>query len=579
MQIHKKTRIKRGTILIIILLLVLNTALAQTIKKEEIKLLAIADNGTKKIGAQAVLELEITPGNERVYLETYPLTKITTQASLRFAQQIACKKLEKDCTNYNFLWSLKALPGLVGGPSAGAAAALLVSSLLLNKEIPKDLAITGTINSGGIIGPVGGIKEKIKAASQNGIKKVIIPKGTKSTDEQNKTINITNYAKKLNLTLYEVNTLDEVLRIALKQTEKENNQTLKINPRYKTIMKSIANDLCNRTKNFAGKTETIKNLTKKAKKALEKKEYYSAASYCFRANTASKQELYNKTKYSKEEKQEKLAQLEKDIENFTKTLKNKTKTTITDLQTYMAVKERTTEAQELIKEINKTNITKEDMQNIGYAEERLFSAKTWAKFFDGQDEKLQLDTEHLKKSCISKISEAEERFNYVSDIIKNNLAGIKEEIDRAKKYMLNKQYIMCFYDASKAKAETNVLLSLLGASNEYVKELTNLKIKVAKEEIIKSLQKNIFPIIGYSYYEYAKTLSEFDEAAALVFAEYSLELSNTDIYFKKEKTKKTEIKISQDLITGIVLGIIAGLIISRLSKEKKKKKKKKKDTQ
>jgi len=66
--------------------------------------------------------------------------------------------------------------GNIDGPSAGAAMALAIISVIENKKIRQDAAITGEISIQGKIKPVGGINEKIYAARQAGMKQVIIPK-------------------------------------------------------------------------------------------------------------------------------------------------------------------------------------------------------------------------------------------------------------------------------------------------------------------------------------------------------------------------------------------------------------------
>ena len=61
------------------------------------------------------------------------------------------------------------------GPSAGVAMFMALASLMTDRTIRSDTAMTGEISLRGLVLPVGGIKEKVVAAHSAGIKRVMLP--------------------------------------------------------------------------------------------------------------------------------------------------------------------------------------------------------------------------------------------------------------------------------------------------------------------------------------------------------------------------------------------------------------------
>ena len=70
------------------------------------------------------------------------------------------------------------------GPSAGITMATTFVSLLMNKKIKPNLAMTGELSLTGQVLPIGGLREKTVAAKRNKIKTIIIPKANERDLEE-----------------------------------------------------------------------------------------------------------------------------------------------------------------------------------------------------------------------------------------------------------------------------------------------------------------------------------------------------------------------------------------------------------
>ena len=95
------------------------------------------------------------------------------------------------------------------GPSAGITMATAVLSAIIKKPVRADVAMTGEITLRGRVLPIGGLKEKILAAKNAGIKTVCIPKKNEKDVEE-----IATEIKK-GLEIIFVEQLSEVLDVAL----------------------------------------------------------------------------------------------------------------------------------------------------------------------------------------------------------------------------------------------------------------------------------------------------------------------------------------------------------------------------
>ncbi len=95
------------------------------------------------------------------------------------------------------------------GPSAGVAIVTSLVSEMSGRPVRRDVAMTGEITLRGRVLPIGGLKEKVLGAHRAGITTIILPKDNEADIDD-----VPEEARK-DLTFHPVETLDEVLKLAL----------------------------------------------------------------------------------------------------------------------------------------------------------------------------------------------------------------------------------------------------------------------------------------------------------------------------------------------------------------------------
>ncbi|MAG08093.1 hypothetical protein CMO89_01360 [Candidatus Woesearchaeota archaeon] len=606
---------KQKLVLIFLIFLVLPVVYAN---EGHMKLLAVSESEHGYVGNIADLYLELKEGSGRVFLDTFPITKSDTQISTRFAKEIACDFLDMDCSNIDFIYTITADSAIIGGPSAGAAIAVLTVSMLKELEIDEEVSITGSINSGGFIGSVGGLKSKIDAAASIGIKKVMIPKGERfvkddgeesviifsediiskiineTLEDDNGTIDIVVYGRSKGVEVKEVSELNEAVYEFTGMLLEEPAGDISIDLAYKDTMKSLAVLLCNRSKGLlekvesfnvtnktdfqAGTEEDAKNFTMLSEESFANQRYYSAASYCYGANVKYGHLLLNLQNLTNKDVLDIVYSMRKRASDVDDEIQEREIKSITDLETYMVVKERLIEAEDYLDrswlDINNTG---DSLYNLAYATERLYSVIAWSNFFGVEGEKFSFDKEIVRQSCIKKISEAEERYQYFSLFYPGLLDSTRKEIDHAYADLNNSDYELCLFKASKAKASANVVMTVLGTKEEQIKDVVEQKLEIVKKNIAKAT-KDMFPILGYSYYEYADSLKDSEPHSAMLYGEYALELSNLGMYFKeRKKAYLSEVdfaEIDVELLYALLFGLCFGFLFGYMVRSRKSSKRK-----
>ena len=135
--------------------------------------LAVGNKGGKVIP----VTLQLIDGNGRLLLDVSdPILYTDTQQSARIALEVAQKYTGINLKNKDLIISISE-QGVVSGPSAGALLTTGIIALLENKDLNKQVTMTGQILPNGSIYPVGGLVEKADAAKAKGFTKILVPKG------------------------------------------------------------------------------------------------------------------------------------------------------------------------------------------------------------------------------------------------------------------------------------------------------------------------------------------------------------------------------------------------------------------
>ncbi len=103
--------------------------------------------------------------------------------------------------------------GFIDGPSAGALTTAGLIALARGDEIKDDVTMTGTINATGMVGPVGGIPEKVLGAANKDFTKVLIPLGQRNApNAKGRTVDVVRVGSRNGVKVVEVGDIYEAYR-------------------------------------------------------------------------------------------------------------------------------------------------------------------------------------------------------------------------------------------------------------------------------------------------------------------------------------------------------------------------------
>ncbi len=519
-------------LLFLFFLVLFSFSVFAVIESGSLNIYAVSTGGE---GVKATLNLEIKPGSGKIFTSIDPLIGTSTQTTEKTAVDVAREFFDK-VDSYDYFFTINSNVSEVTGPSAGAAMTLLVTSMLLDKEFPKNVSITGTITNEGFIGAVGGVYAKTKEASETGIDLFLIPKGeamqTVKLKDGVKKINLVDYApKNLGLKVVEVKDIKEAIEFAFSDVN-----SIDVNasveeplpefvpepisiPDYLKPFKKITEEELVKTKTIISKAKTNLSNTrlddsstlallleilddaektfKKAEGLNESNYLYSAANYAFLAKINSTvvsliAENPDLLKENSTSLSELVSSLEKEISKLENDLNSNYP--VEKFEWFVTAQQRLSYAKIFVNKLNSTQTvvvggSKYDVQSVEITrlQDYLF-AKSWfeiAKSFynNSGDERVITSIDFFKNSMDSML---EETSKLIDSKDKNDVKDIVRRIDASKIQKSNGWFIGSLFDAASAHGLALSDSFTSTDSNELKQELSkrinDLKQKILREK-------------------------------------------------------------------------------------------------
>jgi hypothetical protein len=129
-------------------------------------------------GAMVNVSVEVESGRGRVLVQTTPLMGVVFQDAANVAVLVAEEQSGVNLSGSDVIFSIQAPNEVssIDGPSAGALMTTILLSVMEGFPVNESVTLTGTIETDGSIGQIGGAVEKGQAAAASGKTLLLLPR-------------------------------------------------------------------------------------------------------------------------------------------------------------------------------------------------------------------------------------------------------------------------------------------------------------------------------------------------------------------------------------------------------------------
>ena len=551
---------KQLLLLVFLVLICSCTVNAQFVNETEVTVKAVAvTTGEQPTGVVINITVIITPGNGKIFVSTSPFTQIDMQGSAQLAALTACDILGMDFLSYDFFYTIESEAPIVGGPSAGGVMTIATMAALKNLQINDRVFMTGMIYPDGSIGPVGGIPQKLKAASKNNAEIFLIPKGQRNVvvheevverkgpfvfkSIRSKTVDLVEMGNELGVNVVEVHNVEDAFVYYTGYSLAKPEVTINIS-RYSDIlinladkMKKDAMDLLKVAEKYAdnGELDNVMNTINRAKENYEKGNYYTSTSQYFSAMIEMRYIIYRHT-LTTDNIDDEFKTVEEEINYCIDCLRNYDSIGVNSFQLIGAAEERVKKSEDYLEKAKTSRNFDDALQNLAFARERIESAKAWLSLLKTIKEDIPLDKGQIRRRAQFYLNQAESLIVYASTIGgSSTLIGLAQESSKLASNQIDDGfYAGAVTSAIDSIVKTSISIELIGVDESQLEEKTR-DAKISAEEALSEVQF-VSPILPAAYFEFAETMeNSFDK---LMYYKLSERLSEIMLIFANENPEK-----------------------------------------
>jgi len=525
------------------------------------------DENGNYYGVISEMSVSVSEGDGSIFVETWPLSEIDTQASSRLAASVASEIAGVDIFQYNFYYSITSSSSVIGGPSAGGILTVATVAALNGWETDPTVMMTGMINPDGTIGPVGGIYQKAEAASEFGIETFLVPEGQSIVTYGEAQIDLTTYApENWGMEVKEItDILDAVYEFTGMEYERgdfsgdisidtsffsgdvaiEIEDTISLKERVTTsfesssISSAILSDL-------QGYIDSADGRLADAQEAIDEGRYYTAMSFIFQSRISYTYVDYALAYIESEDDMAVMNDLFEDAESFITLVNGEVKDKATDirgytsLETFSAAQERAFEALEYLDEAKlflAQGREPEALYDLAFAMERARTCQFWLEICNRYSDGDTIEIGQLRTDAEVILNDANLTLIYASDLMSSNtlLNDAIGLLDSAFEEFSDENYAAALFNAIESKTRASVAIELYSAGDEIIESRVGRAKENAAIAIEEQISNGITPVLSMSYYEFATVFEEDGELInAIIYYKYSKGIATAFKYLTGE---------------------------------------------